>query len=513
MHSAREARPVRPWPDRSHAFYPDDLAPLQEVLEGLKSRLRLAVIFGGNKATPGSVIYQCHNIRSWKSYEAVAQDIALALRRIGFRHVQLLPDDMLLGDRIRRERIHMAWINSGGVQGYNSAAHTPATLEMLGIPYVGHDPLAVTTLDNKHAFKREAICVGLPTAPFSTWHMARGPFRPDLNSRFQRAFGDYDGPFVVKPVSGRASLNVHFVEDKWALPDAVAEVYRATQNEVLIEKYLRGREYCIAVAGSITAREGRLTRGRDPFTFAALERVLTADEKIFTSMDLRPITNDRFKDLDPRQEAAKLDRMRRLAWEVFREFNLRSLIRLDIRSDENDGLYILEANPKPDLKQPADGITSLISAGLPQAGMGYDDLVLSLLADRLDFLLMHRAETVRHVLDLVGLDAYGAQCARRRGGAPAAPVEPDAATSLSNEAAPPAEEASTLDLLDKATELNLAGLSLMREAAKAGEAVKAFAPSVAEVNSAAAGTENAADEMSRARAAAGTFWFNHPSRR
>ena len=115
---------------------------------------------------------------------------------------------------------------------------------------------------------------------------------------------------------------MHFVEDKWALPDAVAEVYRATQNEVLIEKYLRGREYCIAVAGPITAREGRLTRGRDPFTFAALERVLTADEKIFTSMDLRPITNDRFKDLDPRQEAAKLDRMRRLAWEVFREFNL-----------------------------------------------------------------------------------------------------------------------------------------------------------------------------------------------
>ena len=188
-----------------------------------------------------------------------------------------------------------------------------------------------------------------------------------------------------------------------------------------------------------------------------------------------------------------------------------SLIRLDIRSDENDGLYILEANPKPDLKQPADGITSLISAGLPQAGMEYDDLVLSLLADRLDFLLMHRAETVRHVLDLVELD--GAQCAKRRGGAPAAPVEPDATISLSNAAAPPAEEASTLDLLDKATELNLAGLSLMREAAKASEAGKAFAPSVAEANSAAAGTENAADEMSRARASAETFWFNHPSRR
>jgi hypothetical protein len=186
---------------------------------------------------------------------------------------------------------------------------------------------------------------------------------------------------------------------------------------------------------------------------------------------------------------------------------------LDIRSDENGGLHILEANPKPDLKQPADGITSLISAGLPQAGMGYDDLVLSLLADRLDFLFMHRAETVRHVLDLVDVDTYGAQCARRKGEAPVAPAEPDDTISPSPAAATPAEEAGTLDLLDKAAELNLAGLSLMREAAKAGEAGRGFAPPVAEVISAAAPTENAADEMSRARAAAGTFWFSHPSRR
>ena len=88
--------------------------------------LRLAVIFGGDKVSPGSVVYQASNTRPWKSYEAVAQDIAASLERIGFRNVQLMPDDMRLGDRVRREGIHMAWLNSGGVQGYNSAAHGPA---------------------------------------------------------------------------------------------------------------------------------------------------------------------------------------------------------------------------------------------------------------------------------------------------------------------------------------------------------------------------------------------------
>src|SRR3977135_3721455 len=181
-----------------------ETARLQDQMERLRSCLRIAVIFGGDKAAPGSVLYKTSNTRSWKSYEAVAQDIAESLARIGFRNVQLLPEDMHLGDRLRRDGVHLAWLNSGGVQGYNSVGHAPAMLEMLGVPYVGHDSLSATTLDNKHVFKREAQFAGLPTAAFITWHMARGPFRPDLNRQFQRAFADYPGPFVVKPVSGRA---------------------------------------------------------------------------------------------------------------------------------------------------------------------------------------------------------------------------------------------------------------------------------------------------------------------
>ena len=67
---------------------------LQDQIERLLDRLQLAVIFGGNKIAPGSVVYQSHNTRSWKSYEAVAHDIAASLGRLGFRNVELMPDDM-----------------------------------------------------------------------------------------------------------------------------------------------------------------------------------------------------------------------------------------------------------------------------------------------------------------------------------------------------------------------------------------------------------------------------------
>jgi D-alanine-D-alanine ligase len=128
--------------------------------------------------------------------------------------------------------------------------------------------------------------------------------------------------------------------------------------------------------------------------------VLAKDEKIFTSMDVRPITAERFRPLGG-QDAHLLNRMHRIACDVFTEFDLGSVIRLDLRSDATGELYILEANPKPDLKMPARGVTSLISAGLAEAGLDYDDLILSLLADRLDFLFAHRRGAVGHILELL----------------------------------------------------------------------------------------------------------------
>jgi D-alanine-D-alanine ligase len=206
---------------------------------------------------------------------------------------------------------------------------------------------------------------------------------------------------VVKPVSGRASLNVHVVPDVAALADTIAEVYRVTENAVLIEQFVSGREVCIAVAGPIIAPRGRLSRGTGPFTFAPVERVLDAGEQIFTSMDKRPITEERLKLLDSDRDANLLEDMRRLARDTYLEFNLGSLIRLDLRADENGNLFVLEANPKPDLKMPAQGVTSLICAGLPEIGMNYDDLILCLLADRFNFLATHRRSVVQHLFELI----------------------------------------------------------------------------------------------------------------
>ena len=372
---------------------------LQAQVGILLKAMRIAVVYGGDKNDDGAVIYKSSNPRSWKSYESVARDIAKSLQRLGAGNVFLFPDDMRLADKLLEYEIDFVWLNTGGVQGYMSVAHAASTLEMLGVPYLGHDPLTGAILDSKHAFKRQMIGAGIPTARFMTWHCAKGPFNPDENERFQDIFGTHPGPFIVKPVSGRASLNVEYVETASDLGDVVQTVFDATQNFVMIERYLPGREFCIAACGAVIARKGRLTNLNQPFVFSAVERVLQPDEHIFTSMDTRPITGERVRSLDPSQDGEVISELHTLAHDVVAELAIETLVRLDVRADATGKLFVLETNPKPDLKAPSeDGGTNLIAAGLAAAGMSYDDLILSLFADRIDSLMSRWRGTTNHII-------------------------------------------------------------------------------------------------------------------
>ncbi|MEG3975555.1 ATP-grasp domain-containing protein [Microcoleus sp. herbarium8] len=377
-----------------------ELNLLPQYLEKLFVKLRIAVVFGGNCDRQGAVIYKTHNPRSWKSYEIVAREIARALTEIGFQHVFVIPDDMNLPAQLKEQKIHLVWLNTGGVQGYNPVCHTPALLEMLGMPYVGHNPLNSSTLDNKHAFKRELQSVGIKTAPFMTWHPSQGIFKPNLHERFATVFGDYRGPFIVKPVSGRASLQVHFIDKIEGLSQAVSEVHRETHNTALIEKYLPGREFCVAVCGYVTHAKGCFTKNPKPFAFSTVERVFEPEERIFTSMDQKAITADRGR-LMGEEEPELKQRLIELACQIYWEFSLNSLVRIDIRSDAEGSLYVLEANPKPDLKHPDENVTSLVTLGLAEYGMSYKDLIFSLLADRLDYLLTQHIAIIPHIVDLL----------------------------------------------------------------------------------------------------------------
>lgn len=71
--------------------------------------------------------------------------------------------------------------------------------------------------------------------------------------------------------AGRASQNVMYVEALPQVAAMVAQVAAASNCLVMVERFLSGKEYCIAVMGAGSA---------GAVAFSAVERQLEEDEKV-----------------------------------------------------------------------------------------------------------------------------------------------------------------------------------------------------------------------------------------
>jgi D-alanine-D-alanine ligase len=368
---------------------------LAHALERLRPRLRLAVIYGGNGDTPGAVMRRTYNPRPWKSYEGVARDITGALKALGFPGVEVFPEDKHLAGRLAVFEPDLVWLNTAGVQGDAPMAHAPALLEMLGIPYVGPNPLNAAALDAKHVFKTQLQGLGLPTPPFATW--AEG----DGTGVFAAILPGHTGPFIVKPVHGRASLLVEIAETRADLPRVAATVAAHGGAIVLIEPFLGGAEYCVSVMGPVVCRGATVEVKQTPFAFSAIERRLSPGERIAPSIDRKPITRASYRLLSAPDDAATCADLVGIAAAIFARMRLDSIVRIDLRRDAAGRMMVLEANPKPDLKRPDATATSLVSAGLVEHAMSYEDLILSILANRLADYLFRIPKAAPHLMEMV----------------------------------------------------------------------------------------------------------------
>ena len=71
-------------------------------------------------------------------------------------------------------------------------SHGAAILKMMGVLYLGHDPLMFGILDRKYIFKQNVSCNSLPTAAFRV-------FNPEATgTRTHARIGASSGPLATK---------------------------------------------------------------------------------------------------------------------------------------------------------------------------------------------------------------------------------------------------------------------------------------------------------------------------
>jgi D-alanine-D-alanine ligase len=213
-------------------------------------------------------------------------------------------------------------------------------LDMVGIPYTGSGMLGSAMAMDKDITKRLLRCTGIPTAD---WLMA--PVDAD-------EVADRLGwPVVVKPSKQGSTLGLTVVREPAGLADAIERALE-WDDEVMVERFVAGRELTVPIVGDDALPVGEIITGKEIFDYEAKYQPGLAEETF--PADIPD---------EVRIEA------QRLALETHTALKLRGFSRVDFRLDDSDRLWCLEVNTLPGMTS-----NSLVPKSAKAAGIAFPRL-------------------------------------------------------------------------------------------------------------------------------------------
>jgi len=179
--------------------------------------MKVGVIFGGlSKEREVSI----------KTGQAVTK----ALKELGYDVVDILADERLV-EQILKAKIDVAFIALHGRFGEDGTVQ--GLLELLRIPYTGSSCMASAIGMDKVITKKILVSEGIKTPAFQV-----------LYSMEDKRTIDY--PLIVKPPCEGSTIGINIVFNDDEFYKALEEVF-LLGNKVLIEKYIKGKEFTVAV--------------------------------------------------------------------------------------------------------------------------------------------------------------------------------------------------------------------------------------------------------------------------
>lgn len=311
-------------------------------------RPRVAVLYNAPALPPGHP-----DAASEAGVVRVARAVAEALKGARFKAWPLAarPPVARLMRRLTRQKPDVVFNLIEGFGGRSGAEEWVAgLLELLGLPYTGPPPEALTFCRSKGRTKALLRGSGLPTASF----VVREP--GDLGS------GAWEGPVIVKPDAEDASLGIDqqsIVTDPGDLDARVARTRAAYGPRVLVEAYLPGPEFnvgVLALPGPEPLPVAEVVFAAPPgiwpiLSYAAKWAMGSAEDLASPVRCPAPI--------DP----ALAGRLGRLAVAAVRATGCRDYARVDFRLDARGEPMILEVNPNPDIDPEAGWARALRASG------------------------------------------------------------------------------------------------------------------------------------------------------
>ena len=326
------------------------------------SKLRVAVLMHDYLVQPDDVSGHDLMAVQWKT----EYDVVTTLREMGHdvRPVGIKDDLTVIRRAVEEFKPHVAFNMLENFHAIGAFDHNIVSyLELLGVPYTGCNPRGLMLARDKALSKTLLAYHRIPVPDFVVVHVGRKPRRPK-----RLAF-----PLIVKSLTEEASIGISqasVVEDEDKMRERIAFIHAKVGTDAIVERYIDGRELYVGIIGNQRLRvfpvwELHFTKMPDEVHRIATERVKWS------------VKYQRKYGIKTR--AAKLpddvaQHIQRLCKRVYRTLDLSGYARIDLRMDTTGRVYVIEANPNPQLGYGED-----FAESAERSGVDYDRLLQQIL--------------------------------------------------------------------------------------------------------------------------------------
>jgi D-alanine-D-alanine ligase len=227
-------------------------------------------------------------------------------------------------------------------------------LELLRMPYTGCNPRGLMLARDKALSKTLLAYHRIPVPEFIVVRMGRKVRRPK-----RLAF-----PLIVKSLTQEASIGISrasVVDDDERLAERVRFIHDSIGTDAIIERFIHGREMYVGIVGNLRLDVFPLWEMRWEKMPEDGRLIMTDRAKWNSKYQKKYGVMTGPADV-PAEVAAKIHY---LCKRVYRTLDLSGYARIDLRVEESGRVYVLEANPNPQLAYGEDFAESAEHGGLP----------------------------------------------------------------------------------------------------------------------------------------------------
>lgn len=193
-----------------------------------------------------------------------------------------------------------------------------ATFDLFGIKYTGSGCLGSAIAMNKYISKQIFIANNIPSPEYIY-----------ITKDNRSSLESVSFPCVVKPCSGGSSIGVTIVNDESELDKAIESGFKY-ENEIMIEKYIKGREFSIGILNGTALPSIEIKPKCGFYDYVNKYQAGMTEE------------------ICPAEISAETEgRIAEYAIKAYNALHLNVYARIDFLMDDNGDLYCLEANTLP----------------------------------------------------------------------------------------------------------------------------------------------------------------------